>query len=142
MDAGRVHRQLQGMHPLNLLRQKPDLRDLRQLETDDALLIPKSRAALSRYGHQLVIGNDLRRRKYEVVFVERESTGKGRGDERVTGAVTPPLGDAIDKYRETWLRLDQLKSGATEREGEVEIEELIVRELVGRHQEWINAGNG
>ncbi|KAH9171409.1 DFP-domain-containing protein [Lactarius sanguifluus] len=40
-----------------------------KLETDPALLVPKSRAALERYGHHLVIGNDLHRRKHEVVFL-------------------------------------------------------------------------
>jgi len=34
-----------------------------------SLLIPKARGALERYGHQVVIGNDLHRRKQEVVFV-------------------------------------------------------------------------
>ena len=40
-----------------------------QLETELSLLIPKARGALERYGHQVVIGNDLHRRKQEVVFV-------------------------------------------------------------------------
>ncbi|KAF7303170.1 Phosphopantothenate-cysteine ligase [Mycena kentingensis (nom. inval.)] len=44
----------------------------RSLETDDHLLIPKARAALNRYGHQVVIGNELHTRKYQVVFVERK----------------------------------------------------------------------
>jgi phosphopantothenate-cysteine ligase len=43
-----------------------------QLETDERLLIPKARAALERYGHQVVIGNDLHTRKMQVVFVERK----------------------------------------------------------------------
>ncbi|WWC71532.1 uncharacterized protein I206_105490 [Kwoniella pini CBS 10737] len=132
-----------------------------KLETDEALLIPKSRAALSRYGHQLVIGNDLHRRKYEVVFVERRNLlQKGKGDERLKGAETPPIIESdeenkselnptalIDKeeYKETWLRLDDLKNGTAEtvngkgRDGEVEIEELIIKELVDRHQRWIDA---
>ncbi|KAI8925870.1 DNA/pantothenate metabolism flavoprotein [Entophlyctis helioformis] len=40
-----------------------------KLETDDALLLPKSRAALQRYGHQLVIGNMLLTRKNVVHFI-------------------------------------------------------------------------
>jgi phosphopantothenate-cysteine ligase len=112
-----------------------------QLETDENLLIPKSRAALSRYGHQVVVGNDLHRRKQEVVFVERSSKGapaKGAGNSRLTGVQTPPVMDAdlpeVEEYAETWLKLDQLQG----REGrEVEIEELIVRELVLRHTKWI-----
>ncbi|TFK72432.1 DFP-domain-containing protein [Pluteus cervinus] len=42
-----------------------------KLETDQTLLIPKAQQALERYGHQVVIGNDLHRRKYEVVFVSK-----------------------------------------------------------------------
>ncbi|WWC90672.1 uncharacterized protein L201_005608 [Kwoniella dendrophila CBS 6074] len=138
-----------------------------KLETDQALLIPKSRAALSRYGHQLVIGNDLHRRKFEVVFVERyldqssNGNGKGKGDDRLKGTITPPIiesaqqnGSDVDlnsanaqlkkeEYKETWLRLDQLKNGDTAngkgKNGEVEIEELIIKELVDRHQRWIDA---
>lgn len=44
----------------------------RQLETDDALLVPKCRGALERYGHQLVIGNILMTRKETVIFVHRD----------------------------------------------------------------------
>jgi hypothetical protein len=54
-----------------------------KLETDPELLIPKARAALSRYGHQLVIGNELHRRKYEVVFVERADYGNGVSSTRM-----------------------------------------------------------
>jgi phosphopantothenate-cysteine ligase len=72
-----------------------------QLETDDTLLVPKSRAALKRYGHQLVIGNNLVRRKFEVVFVE-------------------PKGD---DYEETWLRVE---NEAEEIEKRI-VDELVVR---------------
>ncbi|WWC93818.1 hypothetical protein V866_000654 [Kwoniella sp. B9012] len=133
-----------------------------KLETEPQLLIPKSRAALSRYGHQLVIGNELHRRKYEVVFVERNSHSssarpeKGSGDDRIKGTETPPIVESAEsntldvngsvqkeEYKETWLRLDDLKDGAAEagkgRDGEVEIEELIIKELLDRHQRWIDA---
>lgn len=40
-----------------------------KLETDNTILIKKARTALDRYNHQLVIGNLLQTRKYEVVFV-------------------------------------------------------------------------
>ncbi|KAF8955352.1 phosphopantothenate-cysteine ligase [Flammula alnicola] len=43
-----------------------------KLETDQDLLLPKARQALERYGHQVVIGNDLHRRKFEVVFVSKK----------------------------------------------------------------------
>ncbi|OLL26585.1 Phosphopantothenate--cysteine ligase CAB2 [Neolecta irregularis DAH-3] len=44
-----------------------------KLETEERLLIPKCRAALKSYGHQLVIGNLLDRRKYEVILVQQDS---------------------------------------------------------------------
>ncbi|KAK6910450.1 hypothetical protein I203_104482 [Kwoniella mangroviensis CBS 8507] len=133
-----------------------------KLETDPQLLIPKSRAALSRYGHQLVIGNELHRRKYEVVFVERNSHSstarpeKGSGDDRIKGTETPPIVEFAEsnkfdvnglvqkeEYKEMWLRLDDLKDGAAVagkgRDDEVEIEELIIKELLNRHQRWIDA---
>ena len=44
-----------------------------QLETNESLLIPKSRAALSRYGHQIVVGNVLNTRKKRVLFVTNDS---------------------------------------------------------------------
>ncbi|KAF8314054.1 DFP-domain-containing protein [Clavulina sp. PMI_390] len=46
-----------------------------KLETDPELLIPKARASLERYGHQVVIGNMLHTRKWEVVFVSPAHTG-------------------------------------------------------------------
>ncbi|GAA96492.1 uncharacterized protein L969DRAFT_494393 [Mixia osmundae IAM 14324] len=78
-----------------------------KLETDPQLLIPKARAALQRYGHQLVIGNDLNRRKFEVVFVDQQD--------------------------EDWLRISQQQTEA----GEREIEEDIVDKLIARHTEYI-----
>lgn len=88
-----------------------------QLETDHALLIPKSRAALERYGHQVVIGNTLHERKHEVVFVDR------RG--------------------ESWVRLDERERETIGRDGEVrEIEQDIVAKLEGMHERWIVEGAG
>lgn len=116
------------------------------------MLIPKSRAALARYGHQLVIGNELHRRKYEVVFVERtnpQSHVRLQTNEDNSPTETPPLEktDAQNEgFIESWLRLDDIQPGAAEpgkavggkgKDGEVEIEELIVEELVKRHQQWI-----
>jgi phosphopantothenate---cysteine ligase (ATP) len=40
-----------------------------QLETDSAILISKARDSLIKYQHQLVIGNLLNTRKFEVVLV-------------------------------------------------------------------------
>ena len=132
--------------PRSLLTRAP------QLETDMALLIPKSRAALSRYGHQLVIGNDLHGRKYQVVFVEPASPNftprRAKPNDEIRGVETPPLTSAngtspLDHdsmFRETWLRLDEVKRGSGGgANGEVEIEELIIKELVDRHDKWIEA---
>lgn len=109
-----------------------------QLETDESLLIPKARAALERYGHQVVIGNDLHRRKYEVVFVSRKAlpplppdakpeAGAGDNAKDVTGSHST--------FVESWLRIDIPPSSSTHQVKE--IEEDIVDELVRRHTRWI-----
>ncbi|KZV72733.1 DFP-domain-containing protein [Peniophora sp. CONT] len=87
-----------------------------KLETDDTLLIPKAQAALERYGHQIVIGNDLHRRKYEVVFVSRDPT-------------------KAESVTSSWLRIDPKAMNA--RGKPKEIEEDIVAELNARHDTWI-----
>ncbi|EFP85206.1 uncharacterized protein PGTG_11375 [Puccinia graminis f. sp. tritici CRL 75-36-700-3] len=45
-----------------------------KLETDSNLLIPKAKAALTRYGHHLVIANELHTRKTSVLMIDREGT--------------------------------------------------------------------
>ncbi|CAJ0597428.1 unnamed protein product [Cylicocyclus nassatus] len=45
-----------------------------KLETDESILISKARAALEKYGHELVIGNILQTRKVHVVLVEAQHT--------------------------------------------------------------------
>ena len=94
-----------------------------QLETDSDLLIPKARGALARYGHQVVIGNDLHRRKFEVVFVSPKSSSDSASE--------------ASAYEEAWLRID------LDKDPHREIEEDIVAELVRRHESWIrHAGLG
>ncbi|KAK4508926.1 uncharacterized protein ATC70_013549 [Mucor velutinosus] len=44
-----------------------------KLETDNNLLVPKARQALTRYGHQVVIGNMLKTRKQTVTFITQHS---------------------------------------------------------------------
>ena len=87
------------------------------METDPNLLIPKAVGALERYGHQIVIGNDLNRRKYEVVFVSRDTRGSG-------------------SVSETWLKIDANAKDVWGRPKEIEGD--IVIELVRRHDEWIS----
>uniref|UniRef100_A0A1I7XS39 DFP domain-containing protein n=1 Tax=Heterorhabditis bacteriophora TaxID=37862 RepID=A0A1I7XS39_HETBA len=60
-----------------------------KLETDESILIGKARAALKKYGHELVIGNILHSKKHHVVLVENNKTEPidlsqeqlGRGEE-------------------------------------------------------------
>jgi phosphopantothenate-cysteine ligase len=87
-----------------------------QLETDKNLLVPKARAALERYGHQVVIANRLDNRKYEVIFVTRADSGPG--SEKAS-------------FKEEVVRL---------REGCAEIEEDIVHKLSAAHDRWIARG--
>jgi phosphopantothenate-cysteine ligase len=89
-------------------------------------LIPKSRAALERYGHQVVIGNDLHRRKYEVVFVSRKHK--------------PAVESVVPEFEESWLRIPSSTSTSTDVGHVKEIEEDIVNELVRRHDKWIQTG--
>ena len=92
-----------------------------QLETDQALLIPKARQALERYGHQVVIGNDLHHRKHRVVLVSPKPTPSD-GKLLLNGL----------EYEEVWIEIDSSPSAPHK-----EIEEEIVRDLVARHDAWI-----
>ncbi|KAG8763681.1 hypothetical protein FRC12_008449 [Ceratobasidium sp. 428] len=87
-----------------------------KLETDKGLLVPKARAALERYGHQVVIANRLDNRKFEVTFVSRADEGPD---------------SEVATFKEEVVRL---------REGCVEIEEDIVAKLVVAHERWIQGG--
>jgi len=93
-----------------------------KLETDPALLIPKARHALERYGHQVVIGNDLHHRKHRVVLVSPKSTSS-EGKPGADG----------HEYEERWIEIDSSSSASHLKE----IEEDIVKELVVRHDAWI-----
>lgn len=97
-----------------------------KLETDPSLLVPKARAALARYGHQIVIGNDLNTRKHQVVFVAPSAPHSHPRPGGTAGVASN------EGYVETWLTIDSAK------EPQKEIEEDIVAELVKRHQAWID----
>lgn len=97
-----------------------------KLETDDRLLIPKARASLERYGHQLVVGNELNTRKWKVVFVHSPASS--------SATTTTTGGDG----GEEWIVLEGGESAAEE--GGKEIEEEIVKRLAQRHGSWIDAG--
>lgn len=106
-----------------------------QLETDEQLLVPKARAALERYGHQVVIGNDLHRRKFEVVFVSRKALPP-----LPPGAAAEPVAEdegTSSSFVESWLRIDVPVTSPVPATNQVkEIEEDIVAELVRRHERW------
>jgi len=102
-----------------------------QLETDQDLLLPKARQALERYGHQVVIGNDLHRRKFEVVFVSKARPGPP--------GLTPAADANSNNFVESWLRIDLPENPAPD-EVVKEIEEDIVKELSEMHQKWIEDG--
>ena len=109
------------------------------METDLDLLLPKARQALERYGHQVVIGNDLHRRKFEVVFVSKKplptlSPGEKKKEEKIQQPTANNPSDS-ESFVEYWLRIDipDTNPGVHVKE----IEEDIVSELVTRHAEWI-----
>lgn len=81
---------------------------------------------MERYGHQVVIGNDLNRRKIEVVFVTRPSPMSASSE--ATG-VPQALSEA--GFFEYWLRIDP-SCGK-------EIEEDIIVELAKRHAMYLDA---
>ncbi|OAQ22131.1 Phosphopantothenoylcysteine synthetase [Linnemannia elongata AG-77] len=58
-----------------------------KLETDEALLPLKSRQALKRYGHQIVIGNILTTRKRVVKMITMDS----ESEIRLTSRIVPEL---------------------------------------------------
>ncbi|KAK5114641.1 hypothetical protein LTR62_002214 [Meristemomyces frigidus] len=97
-----------------------------KLETDPAMLAVKSRYALEKYSHHLVIGNKLNTRKWEVLFVTADGGERwirvpaGRRTKGITGA----SGDAVED--------------AEQREPAVEIESIIVPEIAAMHTALIN----
>lgn len=93
-----------------------------KLETDPDLLIEKAKVALERYQHDLVVGNLLATRKFEVVFIS-----PGRSEE--------------------WVRLPETAaeqaSGrtpsalATPNDQGLEIESMIIPPISRLHSEYI-----
>ena len=75
-----------------------------KLETDPEILVQKSRSALEKYGHDLVIGNILNTRKKEVLFVYKD-----------------------DSSEKLVISDEDLENG-------VEIEKFIIEKLVKLHQ--------
>ena len=89
---------------------------------------------MERYGHQVVIGNELHTRKYQVVFVERvEGSATGGGEKVLDGNRVDSGGIPVRKYTEQWVKI---------REQDGEIERIMVELLVKRHDRWIKNGAG
>lgn len=114
-----------------------------QLETDAALLVPKAQAALERYGHQVVIGNDLQTRKWEVVFVSQAQPRSQSEPQAQTQTQSQSQVESGDAYEAAWLRIDPALTTPGAGAGGMELKEIeedIVRELEARHGRWIERG--
>ncbi|OAX41095.1 DFP-domain-containing protein [Rhizopogon vinicolor AM-OR11-026] len=96
-----------------------------KLETDETLLVPKAQQALERYGHQVVIGNDLHHRKYRVVLI---SPAAQEDAAKQSNGVLP-------KYDKFWIEINPNQPSSHPKE----IEEDIINELIKRHKTWIES---
>jgi phosphopantothenate---cysteine ligase (ATP) len=111
-----------------------------KLETHPDLLVSKAQQSLRRYRHDLVIGNLLTTRKWEVVFVSEEGerwirVPKARRSKSFSG-VENLVGRIEGKTEDTPVDLD----GGPVREG-LEIESLIIPELVAAHTSRMEKDN-
>ncbi|KAI9761356.1 MAG: hypothetical protein M1835_008190 [Candelina submexicana] len=121
-----------------------------KLETDPAILILKARQALERYSHDLVIGNLLSTRKWEVVFMARDAKDQWIRVPRHQRAKS--VSGVIEQVGQAAARDGQHDEGATESESEsesqskseiyqgeseIEIESLIVPEVAKRQADLI-----
>lgn len=112
-----------------------------KLETDPNLLVSKAEQALHKYGHDIVIGNLLTTRKWEVVFVTKD------GQERWVRVPKAKRSRSVSGIEELVGRAEKNKpsdeevdlTGGEVREG-LEIESLIIPELATLHQERIDGG--
>ncbi|MCJ1397595.1 hypothetical protein MMC11_000790 [Xylographa trunciseda] len=108
-----------------------------KLETDPSLLISKSKTALQRYSHHLVIGNLLSTRKWEVVFVApgvAEKWIRIPSQRRLKSISVPFAG--ISEGQNTDNANNEIFSGAND-ELPLEIESLIVPEVIRMQDEHI-----
>ncbi|KAJ6614582.1 DNA/pantothenate metabolism flavoprotein [Mycena sp. CBHHK59/15] len=110
-----------------------------KLETDEHLLIPKARAALERYGHQVVMGMTSTRAKCASCsssarrsLCPRCPRARRRKQKRKRSTQIPSRSLT---FVESWLRIAPTPPAATNQVKE--IEEDIVAELVRRHAVWI-----
>lgn len=76
-----------------------------------------------------MIGNDLNRRKFEVVFI----SWKAHSASTSTPIKVKEVLEEDSRFAESWIRIDP-------HDNNKEIEEDIIAELVTRHEAWINGG--
>lgn len=115
-----------------------------KLETDPSMLVSKAEYSLDKYQHDLVVGNLLTTRKWEVVFVSKDGgerwirVPKTRRSKSFSG-VQEMVGLADRKREPEPVDLE----GGTVTEG-LEIESLMIPELKVLHDEMIRTheGNG
>ena len=101
-----------------------------KLETDPDLLLDKARRALERYAHQLVIGNLLATRTWEVVFVT-----PGAKERWIRIQTSQLVKELLGATRSAAAP----KSGDKPAEASPEIEALIIPEVVKLHEQHIAA---
>ena len=105
-----------------------------KLETDPSLLVTKAEQALDRYGHDLVIGNLLATRKWEVVFIIKGDgerwirVPKSRRSKSFSG-IEDLVGKAEGRKEEDSPVNLERRTGT----GGIEIESMIIPELVAEH---------
>lgn len=109
-----------------------------KLETDPDLLVTKAQQALNKYGHDLVIGNLLATRKWEVVFITKDGTERWI---RLPKAQRSKSASGIEELVGRADRSNKDKenanlTGSASRQG-LEIESLIIPELASMHYERI-----
>ncbi|KAF1983883.1 phosphopantothenate-cysteine ligase [Aulographum hederae CBS 113979] len=112
-----------------------------KLETDPSMLVKKAKYAVDKYAHNLVIGNLLSTRKWEVVFVAADEEEKWirvpryRRTKSASG-IESLVGKAGGTEPET------TKESSHEFHGEpaIEIESLIIPEVANMHSSLISRG--
>lgn len=106
-----------------------------KLETDPNLLVAKAEQALGRYHHDLVIGNLLTTRKWEVVFVSKDDRERWIRVPRTQRSKSLSGVEGLVGKAEKKIKDDEPVDleGGTVTEG-MEIETLIIPELAARHK--------
>ncbi|KAF1835010.1 phosphopantothenate-cysteine ligase [Decorospora gaudefroyi] len=115
-----------------------------KLETDPSLLVTKSKYALNKYSHHLVIGNLLATRKWEVVFVSMLDGEKwirvptSRRTKSLSGM--PSLVGLADHHTKKDVEAEEsiaTRKGIPQGEPSIEIESLIIPEIESLHTKLI-----